>query len=206
MQKTYLASVRNYYKRKDLGHFKLWTNYCHLFVIFAGCGWIHNGIETHWGLSPWLCVIHTWGITLHVNTQVHGQRNYYVMCRWVLTVCLLSEVTPYLLLYVSSERYVRNKKHHSDPFCAQLDIVWAGRLVPAPYSPRPQAERVWCNKCGGLVPAGGDAIIAKLLAKSQRSNASKHHTCLPPSVVSQQKPSTHRKNLQIPHTNALAQT
>lgn len=80
MQKTYLASVRNYYKRKDLGHFKLWTNYCHLFVIFAGCGWIHNGIETHWGLSPWLCVIHTWGITLHVNTQVHGQRETIMWC------------------------------------------------------------------------------------------------------------------------------
>lgn len=126
--------------------------------------------------------------TQEVQALTHAHKLHTV--NWHADLCTLStcQVKWLLTCCVSPEEHVRNKKHNSDPVPAQLDSSWAGRHVPATNNICSSREaKVWCDKCGGLVPAGGDAGVTEVLAEWRGLDASKHQTRLPRSVVSQAK-------------------
>lgn len=87
---------------------------------------------------------------------------------------------------VSPEKCVRNKKHHSDSVPGQLDSGWTCRHVPAPKHVCCSRDAdVWCDQCGGLVPASCDAGVDEVHAWWSRPDASEHQTRLQGTVVSQ---------------------
>lgn len=131
------------------------------FTTFIGCKWLHDGFQTYWELCSWFCVLHTWGtlhtlqcITLHYRIMTYySMHTHTVHLKWFPSCC------------VSPEGCFRNTKRYSDTVPAQLDPSWGCRHVSAKKHIFTHGEaRVWCDRCGGLVPTCRDAVAAEVLA------------------------------------------
>lgn len=176
LEEIYTAFIKNTSLRSsNLATSWLFHFFSH---TFTGCKRVLNGFQTSWKLRSQLCGLHTWGTSSHTYTHMHKDyiNGRFVECtyqvKWLLTCC------------VSPEELVRIKKHHSDPVSAQLDSVWGCRPLPSKKCIcSSRGTKVWCDKCGGLVRAGRDAIATEVPAEWCSFDASKPHTRLPPSVV-----------------------